>query len=588
MQFNFMNKHLKALAIFGLGLGAANSADAQISYPYVVDFETANTSPASKSYNSADTITIGNAKWTMPGVYLGSIGNTEFKNGNNSARVRSIDNPTPATNAVMTLHTDLPLGADTFSLWAAKYNNDVAGKFYIEYSVNQGGNWILLGDTVNVANMYTAPEKHSFAVNVTSPIRFRITKLVNGSARINIDDIRITPAAQATNINITGKTPVGIVNPNNVNQLAISFNEAVQLNSGNITLQEVGGAAQVFDVASATNVRASNDSVIVDGITIAPLKQYYVLVDSTVALGVNSNLNSVGIYDATAWTFSTTDTILNRFTENFDNCANGPLGVFVQQSLVGTATWYCNTYNDTANSTYDAPYVSINGGSGNESFANEDLLITSLPIKFDALAANHSRNATLSFYEKRRFGGNGVTRGVYYSTDYAGDAAAATWVAINDNLPAIGQTGSFFPASVNINSAANTNQPFYIAFKYTSISDTDTAVNWEWALDRISVNYTDTDTSTTSTNKLSADNIFADVLGNATTENIDLRLSVRKDMEVAIRMYDINGRLVYNTVSAAKAGTQRIQLKNTTSNAGMYIIRLTTADGEKSIKTLVH
>lgn len=584
MQFNFMNKHLKALAIFGLGLGAANSADAQISYPYVVDFEDFTKT----GYASAVSVLNGGS-WTSAETIQGNDSQNpsrDLRNGSKSLRMR------PNSGNTFFLNEDLPLGIDTLSFVYARSNfsNDrttVAPELQLSYSIDQGTTWVPF-DTLSFDGIDQLTS-YSHKLNISSPVRIKFNTVAGSDGRrFNIDDLRITAAAQATNINIIGKTPVGTVNPNTVNQLAFTFNEAVQLNSGNITLQEVGGAAQVFDVATATNVRASNDSVIVDGLTIAPLKQYYVLVDSTVALGVNSNLNSVGIYDVAAWTFSTTDTILNRFTENFDNCENGPLGVFVQQSLVGTSTWYCNTYNDSTNVTYDAPYVSINGGSGAVSFANEDLLITSLPIKFDALAANHSRNAILSYYEKRRFGGNGVTRGVFYSTDYAGDAATATWVAINDNLPAIGQTGSFFPASVNINSAANTNQPFFLAFKYTSISDTDTAVNWEWALDRISVNYTDTDTSTTSTNKLSADNIFADVLGNATTENIDLRLSVRKDMEVAIRMYDINGRLVYNTVSAAKAGTQRIQLKNTTSNAGMYIIRLTTADGEKSIKTLVH
>lgn len=582
MQFNFMNKHLKALAIFGLGLGAANSADAQISYPYIVDFE-----DFTKSGYASGVSVLNGASWTGAETIQGNDNQTpsrDLRIGTKSLRMR------PNAGNTFYLNEDLPLGIDSISFLYARSNfaNDrtaVAPEVQLSYSIDQGQNWVPF-DTLSFDGVDTLTP-YAYHLNISSPVRVKLTAIAGSDGRrFNIDDMRFTAAAQATNINIIGKSPVGTVNPNHVTQLAIAFNEQVQLGTGNITLQEVGGAAQVFDVATAANVTTSNDSILIDGLNIAPLKQYFVLVDSTVATGVNSNLRSVGIYDSTEWTFATTDTILNKFTENFDNCENGPLGVFVQQSVTGAATWYCNPYNDTANATYDAPYVSINGGTGSASLENEDYLITSLPIQFDALAPNHVRNATLSFYEKRRFGGDGVTRGVYYSTDYAGDATTATWVAINDNLPAIAQTGSFFPTTLNINAAANANQPFYLAFKYSSVEDT-TNRNWEWSLDRIAVNYIDNDT-TMSTNNLAKDNIFADVLGLASTENIDLRVSLRKDAPVAIRMYDINGRLVFNTTEAGKAGTQRIQLKNTTSNAGMYIIRISTADGEKSIKTMVH
>ncbi len=580
-----MKKQMKVLSILALGLGLTATADAQIAYPYVLDFESGTTTPSAKAYNLSDTIVANGVKWTMPGVYLGSMLANDFKNGSNAGRVRSIDNTTPVSNAVMTMHNDLPLGADSLTFYAAKYGTDANAKLIIQYSINQGTSWTSI-DTLEVTNGFASPIQYKYDVSVTSPIRFRIIKDVttNPTARINLDDFKVTAAAQASNIVLMNTNPTGTVHPTNTDKLVLTFNEDVVVGTGNITLFEVGGADQIYDVATSSDVVVTGSQVEVNNITLNPSAAYYVQYDSTAFVGDVSGLKSVGIYDNTTWVFNTSALSLGAFTEDFANCnGNTMLGVFVQQSITGNATWKCDTYNDTLNS-FNPPYVNINGGTGSETFDNEDYLITSLPIDFGALPANTVRTSGLKYQEKRRFGGDNVTRGIYYSTDYAGDAATATWVAIDNNLQAIASTGTFFDRTVDITSAADVAQPFYLAFKYESTADT-AANAYEWSIDNVEVTVND---QTISINDIFKQEVNLTVLGVATASNINLRVSSLKNMDLDVTLYDLNGRALYKKAASINAGTQVLQLNNTNVAPGMYMIKVATKQGMQAVKVMVH
>lgn len=585
-EINYKNKLLmknfiKVLSLVAAGLTVSQAADAQIVYPYTVDFETATTTPSSKSYNSNDTIVANGGKWTMPGVFLGTMQPvaTEFRNGTFSARVRSVDNPTPVSQAIMTLHTDLPLGADSLKFSYAKYGSDLESKFFVQYSINQGSSWNIIGDTVTVNGAAAVPSVFAAHVNQTSPIRFRIIKVNATTARFNIDDIRVTPAAQATNISLTNNTPTGTIFPS-VDAMTLTFNEDVVAGTGNVTLHEVGGTPVVFDVTTSQDITIVNNVVTIDNVTLAPSKSYFVTFDST-AFVSNSNLKSAGIYDSLTWTFNTTPASLQNFTEDFANCGTNLLGIFTQQSLEGNAEFFCDSYQDSA-ATFNPPYVTINGGTGSESFLNEDYLVTAVPVDITAL---NVKTVNLYYAEKRRFGGDGVKRGIYYSQDYTGNASTATWIAINDSLDLPTPTGTFLRRSNNITSKVDVTKPFYLAFKYESIADT-TNRNWSWSLDNIELEVIEQDSSI-NINPIAKNDVHVSVIGVAKTNEIKVRVAALENLEATFSIFDMNGRQILVDNTAIKMGTQLLTINNVNLNTGMYVLRLNTKLGAKSVKFVV-
>lgn len=577
-----MRKLINSLSFLAVGVALGANANAQIVYPYVLDFESATTSPSSKSYNSADTITANNAKWTMPGTFLGSMLSTEFRNGNNSARVRRVDDVTPNTNAILTLHTDLPLGADSFKFAVARYGSDNPSKLFVQYSTNQGATWTLVGDTINVTNAYTAPTTVSLHVGQSSPIRFRIIKANIDAARLNIDDITVTPGAQASNIVMTGFTPSGSAVHPSTNTLTLTFNEDVVAGTGNITLHEVGAGATPFAVTGA-NVAFAGNTVTVSGLTLNPTTSYYVQYDSAAIVGTPSGLNSIGIYDNTTWAFTTSASALQNFTEDFTNCSGTTMGVFTAYSVEGSQNWYCDNFDDTT-SNFEPPYLSINGGTGSASFLNKDYLVTTLPIDITDLDID---KVNLYYTEKRRFGGDGVTRGIYYSQDFSGDAGTATWVAIDNNLEVISQTGTFVRRNKDITALIDPSQPFYLAFLYESIEDVDSGRVWQWSLDDIEFEVIEKD-SNISINPLNNTGFHVAVMGMAKANEVNVRVASGVDLNNAIvTIYDVSGRNVYTSKEQFRAGTQLFQINNVMLKTGMYVLKLDTPQGIKTVKFLV-
>lgn len=570
---NFMRNFIKVLSAAVIGTLCATTADAQIVYPYVMDFE--NTNPATKAYASTDTIVGNNLKWVMPGTYLGTpVSGSDFYNDAKSARVRLTNNST-GTQGYLEMVEDLPLGADTLSFYVAMYGSETGDSVLVQYSTNQGATWTNLSQ-VAITGTHSAGQKVTLIPNISSPIRFKFSKVKSTNVRINLDDIRVTPAAQATNLVLTNFSPTGMVHPS-TDVITMTFNEDVALGTGNITLFEAGAGSVQYDVTTSQDVSVVNNVVTISNVALQPNKSYYVRYDSAAIVGDVSGLKAPGIYDNTTWTFSTTALALQNFEENFDNCNASAMGIFVAESLAGTQTWFCDTYNDTT-SNFNPPYVTINGGTGSASFENEDYLITSIPVDLSGMDVE---KVNLYYAEKRRFGGNGVTRGIYYSADYAGNAATATWTAIESNLEAIATTGTFIRRTKDITSKIDVTKPVYLAFKYESIEDADTSVNWSWSLDDIEMEVIEKGTAI---NPLKANSIYMDVLGIARGGEVNVRVASVEDMTAQLTVYDISGRKVYTQPAALKTGTQVVTIHNVNLNAGMYVIKLDSSKGSKVVK----
>lgn len=577
-----MKNFIKVLSLVAVGAVASTAANAQVVYPYVVDFETANTTPSNKSYASTDTIVANGVKWVMPGVFLGNpvsgSPSPDFFNGARSARVRLDDNANGAPGYLV-MAQDLQLGADSLTFWTGMYGSDIGDSIKIDYSTNQGGTWTPL-TTVAITGTNIAGQYVALKPNITAPVRFKFTKVRTTNLRFNIDDIRVTAAAQASNIFMTAKSPEGVIN-SSVDAMTLTFNEDVVVGTGNLTLNEVGGTPVVYDVTTSSDITIANNIVTIANVALAADKDYYVTYDST-AFESGTGLLSAGIYDSTTWTFSTLPASMGAFVENFDNCVGGVMGLFSQNSVTGTATFYCNTYNDTT-ANFNPPYATINGGTGSASMLNEDYLVTTVPVDLSEMDV---KTVNLYYAEKRRFGGNGVKRGIYYSQDYAGNAATATWVAIDDDLAMPSPTGTFIRRNDNITTKIDITQPFYLAFKYESIEDVDSGRNWEWSLDDIELEVIEND-STISINPIAKNNINVAVLGFAKANEVNVRVATIENLEAQVSIYDINGRKLFTQAANLRAGTQVLNLNNTSLNTGMYILKLDSNKGSRAVKFIV-
>jgi hypothetical protein len=572
-----MKNFIKTLSLVVAGITAGAAANAQVAYPYVADFEN-----MSKTGWAADTFSLGGVLWYGDQALAGNDNQTpsrDLRNGSKSLRVRN-----ESSNEVYT-YQDFNLGIDSLSFVYARSNfsgdrTGVSPKVQISYSTDQGNTWIAF-DTFDLAGIDVLTS-YNARLNINSPARIKF-KAVSGDAgkRFNIDDLRITAGAPATNIVLTNFTPTGTINAS-VNELTLTFNDDVQVGTGNITLSPVAGTPITINVATSADVTVANNVVTISNITLQPNTSYFVNYDST-AFENNNGLLSAGIYDNSTWTFTTLPNALVNFTEDFSNCGGNLLGMFTQQSLKGTAEFACDTYQDST-ASFDPPYISINGGSGTKSFENEDYLITVVPIDLSDLDV---QSAKLYFEEKRRFAGDGVTRGIYYSQNYNGDAASATWVAIDDNLAAISGTGTFIRRNLDITNKIDASQPFYLAFKYSSVEDTTAARNWQWSLDNIELEVKEKDSST-SINPLATNNLHVSVLGIAKSNEVKVKVATTIEMMNAnFAIYDINGRPVYTQNAILKAGNQYITFSDVNLNTGMYVLRLSTSKGSKAVKFIV-
>jgi hypothetical protein len=547
-----MSKILKAGVLSVCIAMTGMSAMAQVS-PYFVDFEIDST----KAYASTTPVLLNGKNWVMPGVYLGDMIPTSDKyNGLHAARVRRVDNTTGA-NGSITLNEDLTQGIGNVTFSHARYGSETGATLQLLYTID-GTNWVPVGGTITPGATLTPV---TIPVNMASAKRIRIQKSDTSASRINVDDILISNFNNvATNVILVNKAPIGLNVPLTQNTLTLTFNENVALGtSGSIVLHPVGGTPLPFPVATATNLSVVGMTVTISNITLASNKDYYVTFDSTAIVKAGGTIKSTGIYNNNTWKFSTVDTStppnITTLNETFADCLDPNMGVFKHTSVTGTATWRCGTQGHTGNNS-----VYINGGFSGGANDNEDWLITRAPV--DLAAAN---NPSLEFWLKTNYSGT-TTKDVLISTNYTGtgNPGTATWQSIKDVST---ETSATWKVYTNISLNAYKTTPFYLAFKYVS-SSTSTGAQ-EWSLDDVKIK-----TGTTGIDEEKIGELGLSVLGNATSNQILLGLTLKSASKIDVSVYDITGRKVYDAKTAVQSGFNQYKIENISLNAGLYVIRV--------------
>jgi hypothetical protein len=187
-------------------------------------------------------------------------------------------------------------------------------------------------------------------------------------------------------------------------------------------------------------------------------------------------------------------------------------------------------------------------------------------------------NPVLEFWFKTNYSGT-TTKDVLVSTNYTGtgNPGAATWVSIKDVSSEASASWKIF-SNISLNSYKTT--PFYLAFKYGSSSSATGAQ--EWSLDDVKIK-----AGTTGINEEKVGDLGLAVLGNATSNQILLGLSIKDASKVKVGVYDITGRKVYDATATMQAGFNQYSIENISLNAGLYVIRVHDGEHYGVVKTMV-
>ncbi len=582
MQKMFTTKKKSFLfTILGLALMATLDTSAQIQYPYTVNFETSIMSPTSQTHQSTDTVIANGLKWVMPGTYYGSGTANDYKVGNQSARIRLTNDATGSPGSMFMVE-DIPFGLHDFKFTTAMSNGEGdIGKLLVYYSQNQGTSWTVLSDTIIVPS-YSNPLTVQIHDHIMGNVRIKIEKIDNNNSRINIDDIHLetmgTPPQDS--LFYTNKSPEGnIVHPITTNSIRMIFNQHIDLNIGEFRLHRVGGSTQVYNVQSSPNVSVSDDTFIVSNVSLLPDATYYITFDADAIISEywGPSVKTAGITSDTVWRFSTTPVIFNRIDENFDSCGNdGILGVFKQYNAYGVYKWEC-TFTDTLDTLATLPYVSMYGSSNDRAYENIDFLISNLPLDLNKEVAN------FRFKEKRVGTGSNVKRSVMYSINFSGNPYSAHWIKLdNQDLSEILVENKWQTFNYQMFSGI-TAQPFYLCFKYESEGNLNSGDAWLWALDDIRLVSTVSNKELLHTEK----NLHLTVMGLPTKNDANIRVSLAKDENLNIEIYDINGRKVFSDKQQFKTGTQMYRANNLHLHSGMYFVRMSNENCIANVKIVV-
>ncbi len=335
--------------------------------------------------------------------------------------------------------------------------------------------------------------------------------------------VSLSPADNSTNI--AAGTP-----------LMITFDRNIMNGTGFINItNETANTTNSINVTNAA-VTTSGHTATITGAAANLIAgaNYHVTFDSTAF--DTATFKSYGIYDTTAWSFSTVGAAIPTVTflnETFNtSCGttpgNLPMG-WLKFSVTGTQEWNCTNFgfNNTG-------ALQMNGFQGTNN-ANEDWLIT------PHLDLSAMPQAYLEFRASKKFNGDDIE--VLVSTNYAGSGNPnlANWTSLNVNFAQVDSTFKLF----NANLTSYIGMPFYVAFKYTS-----TATNGAlWKVD---------DVKTTTAPNYRPDLISMSPADNATSVPAGANLVMTFDRTVT-------------------AGTGQIHLHNSTT-ATVNDINATSAD----------
>lgn len=383
---------------------------------------------------------------------------------------------------------------------------------------------------------------------------------VSGTAAWTFHTVDTTPSLPT----VTYRIPYGANVDPNTDSISVTFSANIAGGAGNVKLYKNGQTAPVATFAGSSATISGNRAKFTP-ITLEPATSYIIKLDANVAT------NSAGGNDTVSWTFTTRDTAhYTSLNENFANCISTAIGVFGRYNATGTKVWNCSNFghNDT-NAVY------INGGSSaTASEANSDWLISSRKFDFAAMT-----NPTLSFWQKRRFGG-AVTRTIKISTNYTGggDPAAATWTTLTVPALASAPDSNVWSQVKDINLTAYKNTPFYLAFTY----ECGTTGAYELTYDDIKV-----ENKTTGINTVKGASVDLQVLGMPTYNTIELNIDMKNSDKLEISVFDMMGRRVAVRNHNAQAGSNRVSLTDLNLSTGMYVIQVMGQKGFGTVKAVV-
>lgn len=555
----------QSLALISFAVGATNQAQAQGTA--ITNFE-----DATKSSYTAETKVINGMSWYMSGVNIGSDSTRDIKFDTRAARFRHVD----TIPVELRLESSLEdINAVSFYYSRSNFSNDRTGTsptFVV--AVGSGTTWMNL-DTIDLAGIDTLT-LFSYSGIPAGYDHFKIFTISgNAGKRFNVDSINISYSGTATaSLALTYKTPVGTGVPVTTTDLTAKYNAKIEKGTGNIYLYNSSGElVNTFDVTSAA-VSITDSTATISGITLTGATSYYVNMDAAVFAKLGSPaITSPELSSSTEWTFTTADTTtyppMTSLDETFTTCSSGSLlGVFKQYSVVGSKKWSCSNFGRT-----DSHSVYINGGSAaGVSDENEDWLISKSKFDFSSMS-----NPSLTYWSKKRFDGD-VTVTIKISNDYtgSGDPAAATWTDIY-TVPSV---TSDWAQTTGISLNSHKSNPFYLAFVYSC----GTTGAYELTLDDIKV-------ASGSTSIL--DNAYNNqnmvVLGNATSQNIKLRLSAIAAGIYDLKIVDVNGRIVYNQSIKMNIGINDFEINPSNLQAGFYLINMQNANNgqQATVKVVV-
>ncbi|MBK9014122.1 MAG: T9SS type A sorting domain-containing protein [Saprospiraceae bacterium] len=77
------------------------------------------------------------------------------------------------------------------------------------------------------------------------------------------------------------------------------------------------------------------------------------------------------------------------------------------------------------------------------------------------------------------------------------------------------------------------------------------------------------------------------VFPNPTSGNASLEFMLKNQMEIAVQLLDVNGKLVRSTNREFNAGFNRYELNASNLNTGIYFLRLLSEEGQKVVRISV-
>ncbi len=413
-------------------------------------------------------------------------------------------------------------------------------------SIPNGGHIVLRWQDVNIGGSDDGLAIDSFSIT------FATTGVVSPKPTI----VSLSPAAGATGV-LAGAN------------LAITFNKPVTAGTGNIVIKNQTTQTSVTKSVTSADVTVSGAVVTVANTGLALGNTYHVTFDSTAF--DSSIYNSYGIYDTTAWKFTTASGVVNldSLNENFNSsCPAGLPAGWVSYSVTGPQVWGCTAYG------YGGTYgMQMNGYAAHINNANNDWLIS------PKLDLSSFTNVFLQFQAKKEFKGDDLTVMVSNNYSGAGDPTSATWTNLNINFAPASIDTQFHAYTANLTTYKS--QPIFVGIQYMSrpnATDTNAA---RWTVDNVQT------LRSVGLSVVSNEKLQLTVVGASTTSNVNLLFTAADNANCNLEIFDITGRRVYTENRYIAAGTQRIALTDLNLHAGMYIVKLSNDHSYGVVKTTV-